>query len=121
MLPNGEVLLQGGSGGKDFPEVAHADGTFRLLTGAPTGSLQTGYPKNFVDPDGLVFGIADRDMYRIDPAGTGSITRLGTYPTQQHRPDVDVGDVRPGQDPPGRRLGRPAGEHHRHQRRHAAR
>ncbi len=80
VLPNGEILLQGGSGGKDFPEVRALNGTFRLLTGASTNTLYSGYPHNFVAPDGKVFGISVRDMYRINPAGTGTITDLGDYP-----------------------------------------
>jgi hypothetical protein len=80
VLPNGEILLQGGSGGKDFPEVRAVNGTFRLLTGASTNALYSGYPRNFVAPDGKVFGISVRDMYRINPAGTGTITDLGDYP-----------------------------------------
>jgi len=81
MLPNSEVYIQGGSGGADFPEVRAADGQFRLLTGASTSNLSSGYPKNFVAPDGLVFGLAKQEMYRVNPAGTGSITSLGTFPT----------------------------------------
>ena len=40
-LPNGEVYIQGGSGGADLPEVRTTPGQFRLLTGASTsGPLQ---------------------------------------------------------------------------------
>lgn len=81
MLPNAEVYIQGGTGGSDFPERRTSTGQFQLLTGASTSALSSGYPKNFVGPDGLVFGIANEAMYRINPAGTGSITSLGTFPT----------------------------------------
>ena len=81
VLPNAEVYIQGGSGGADFPERRTSTGQFQLLTGAPTNSLSSGYPKNFVGPDGLVFGIANKTMYRVNPAGNGSITTLGTFPT----------------------------------------
>ena len=80
-LPNGEVYIQGGSGGADFPEVRDNNGQFRLLTGASTGSLSSGYPRNFVAPDGLVFSLANSAMRRINPAGTGTITSLPTFPT----------------------------------------
>lgn len=80
MLPNAEVYVQGGTGGEDFPEVRTSTGAFRLLTGASTEHLSSGYPRNFVGPDGLVFGVADWSMYRIDPEGTGSITDLGAFP-----------------------------------------
>jgi hypothetical protein len=78
-LLNGEVYIQGGKGGADFPEVRTAAGT-RLLTGAATGNLSTGYPRNFVRTDGKVFGIAAAQMYTVDPNGNGSITSHGMYP-----------------------------------------
>ncbi len=81
ILPNAEVYIQGGTGGADYPERRTSDGQFQLLTGAPTSSLSSGYPKNFVSPDGLVFGIANKAMYRVNPAGNGSITMLGTFPS----------------------------------------
>ena len=81
ILPNAEVYIQGGTGGSDFPERRTSTGQFQLLTGASTSGLSSGYPKNFVGPDGLVFGIANQAMYRVNPAGTGSITSLGTFPT----------------------------------------
>ena len=80
VLPNGEVYIQGGSGGADLPERRKTDGTFQLLTGASTSGLSSGYPKNWVGPDGLVFGIANTQMYRVNPAGNGSITMLGSIP-----------------------------------------
>jgi hypothetical protein len=55
-LPNGEVYIQGGDGGGDFPEVRTSTGNFRLLTGASTTYLGTLYPRNFVAPDGRIFG-----------------------------------------------------------------
>ncbi|MGH3484612.1 MAG: galactose oxidase-like domain-containing protein [Nocardioidaceae bacterium] len=79
ILLNGEVYIQGGKGGADFPEVRTATGT-RLLTGASTGNLSTGYPRNFVRTDGTVFGIAAGRMYTVDPSGTGSITSHGLFP-----------------------------------------
>jgi Domain of unknown function (DUF1929)/Glyoxal oxidase N-terminus len=81
MLPNAEVYIQGGTGGADFPERRTSTGQFQLLTGASTSALSAYYPKNFVGPDGLVFGIANDAMYRVDPSETGSITSLGTFPT----------------------------------------
>ncbi|MGH8032221.1 MAG: galactose oxidase-like domain-containing protein [Luteimonas sp.] len=78
-LPDGEVLLQGGMGGNDYPEVRAVDGTYRLLTGVSTSSFDQNYPRNFVAPNGKVFGISRDAMYEIDPAGTGTIRSLGTY------------------------------------------
>ena len=80
MLPNGEVLIQGGDGGRDRPEVRTVNGNFRLLTGANTFDINWFYPRNFVAPGGKVFGMAWRRMYRIDPAGSGSLEDLGMFP-----------------------------------------
>jgi hypothetical protein len=78
MLPNAEVYIQGGTGGADFPERRNSDGTFTLLGGAPTNSLSSGYPKNWVAPNGLVFGIANNQMYEVNPAGNGTIRLISS-------------------------------------------
>ncbi len=96
-LPNAEVYIQGGSGGADLPEVRQNDGQFRLLTGASTSNLSSGYPKNYVAPDGKVFGLANNQMYRVDPAGAGSITSLGTFPTDNVGGTSTSVMFRPGQ------------------------
>jgi len=82
-LINGETYIQGGSGGGDRPEIRGTDGTFRLLSGANTSSIGTSYPRNFVAPDGRVFGYdpGNGQMYWVDPAGTGSITLLSRFNT----------------------------------------
>ena len=56
VLLNGEVMIQGGSGGTDRPEIRGTDGVFRVLDGANTSSLDFMYPRNFIAPDGRVFG-----------------------------------------------------------------
>ncbi|MFC5577042.1 galactose oxidase-like domain-containing protein [Lysobacter niabensis] len=78
-LSNGEVYIQGGDGGGDFPEVRTSTGNFRLLTGASTTYLGTLYPRNFLAPDGKIFGTRYEEMYRVDPSGVGFLTRLGRY------------------------------------------
>jgi hypothetical protein len=83
-LPNGEVYIQGGNGGNDFPEVRTSTGTFRLLTGAPTNGIAAKYPRNFVGPDGKIFGMSKAVMYRIDPANAGTRVSLGTFPTSNN-------------------------------------
>ncbi len=96
VLLNGEVYTQGGSGGTDFPEVRSTDGTFRLLTGAATGALDFMYPRNFIAPDGRVFGFDSAGrMYYANTTGTGSITRVGQFsgPTGS---DSSVAMFRPG-------------------------
>ena len=71
-------------------------------TGATHSNLSSGYPKNFVGPDGKVFGIANEAMYRIDPAGNGLDHLARHVPHRQPRRHVDLGDVRARQDPAGR-------------------
>jgi len=79
-LLNGDTYVQGGSGGQDFPEVRGADGNFRLLSSASTSALDWQYPRNFVAPDGRVFGFdASGRMYYVAPGGGGALTRTGQF------------------------------------------
>ena len=79
-LPNGEVYIQGGTGGEDFPEVRVSTGNFRLLSGASTAYLGDLYPRNFLAPDGNIFGTRYEEMYRVDPNGVGVLSRAGKFP-----------------------------------------
>ena len=79
-LANGEIYVQGGAGGKDLPEVRQRNGTYRLLTGANTSGVFEYYPRNFLAPDGQVFGFNNQVMYRIKTAGAGAFQRVGTFP-----------------------------------------
>ena len=86
-LVNGEVYIQGGDLGADFPEVRDTGGTFRLLSGAATGKLGWFYPRNFVAPDGRIFGLDNHGaMYYAVTGGTGSLASAGkvsaTYASQ---------------------------------------
>ena len=77
---SGEVYVQGGSSGTDRPEVRQSNGTFRLLSGANTSTLDFMYPRNWVAPNGLIFGYDNSGrMYNVNPAGTGTFTSKGTY------------------------------------------
>ena len=79
-LLNAETYIQGGSGGTDFPEVRSTTGSFRLLSGVNTGSLDFMFPRNFVAPDGRVFGYdSNGRMYWVNTSGTGSITMAGQF------------------------------------------
>jgi YVTN family beta-propeller protein len=83
-LLNGEIYIQGGDGGADRPEIRGTNGVFRLLTGANTSAFDTLYPRNFIAPDGRIFGYdSDGKMYYVDTSGTGSVTTAGqlTGPT----------------------------------------
>jgi YVTN family beta-propeller protein len=77
-LTDGRTYIQGGTGGADRPEVRENDGIYRLLTGADTRQLNDYYPRNFVSPDGRVFGFdADGNMYFVETGGTGSLVLKG--------------------------------------------
>jgi YVTN family beta-propeller protein len=79
-LVNGEIYIQGGSGGADRPEVRDTEGGFRLLTGAPTGGYATLFPRNFLAPDGRVFGYdTSGKMYFVTTGGSGSIASAGQF------------------------------------------
>jgi YVTN family beta-propeller protein len=80
-LASGETYIQGGSGGGDRPEIRGLDGSFRLLSGAATSTIGTFFPRNFVAPDGRVFGYdpGSGRMYYVNPAGSGSISYAGTF------------------------------------------
>ena len=97
-LLNGELYIQGGSSGTDRPEVRASNGQFRLLGGADTSALQFQYPRNFIAPDGRVFGYdSNGRAYYVDPAGTGAITQLGQLlPAANRGSDATAAMFRPG-------------------------
>ena len=82
-LPNGETYIQGGRagpgviGGELRPEIRDASGNFRVLGGADTSNLYWYYPRNWVAPDGRIFGYTNRTMYYVNPAGAGSLSYAG--------------------------------------------
>jgi hypothetical protein len=92
-LPNGEVLIHGGRTEKAkvrpalVPEVYGAATGWRRLTGAASGDVYGAgrwwYPRSWVAPNGKVFIVTkgDRGMYMLDTRGTGSVRRVGTYPS----------------------------------------
>jgi hypothetical protein len=79
-LLNGDIYIQGGNGGGDRPEIRQTDGTFRLLSTVPTGGYAAVFPRNFLAPDGRVFGYdTNGKMYFVSPNGTGSIAAAGQF------------------------------------------
>ena len=80
VLPNGEIYIQGGSGGQDRPEVRELDGDFRLLSSVDTSSMQALFPRNFLAPDGRVFGYDTNGvMHWVNPSGTGARFTAGSF------------------------------------------
>jgi len=95
-LPNGEIYIQGGSGGTDRPEIRDVDGAFRLLTGANTSAYDFMFPRNFIAPDGRVFGFdSGGRMYYVDTSGLGSVTGAGQF-TGPTGSDSSAAMFRPG-------------------------
>ncbi len=101
-LVDGTVYVQGGRSfslvsGADLPEIRGLDGIFRLLTGADTSALRYYYPRNFVMPDGTLFGFDTRGtMYRVDTSGTGSVTTLSRFGAAYRGDDSTAAMFRPG-------------------------
>jgi YVTN family beta-propeller protein len=97
VLLNGEVYIQGGSSGTDRPEVRQLNGTFRLLSNTDTSTLGFMYPRNFIAPDGRVFGYdSSGRMYYINPTGTGTITNVAQFASQYGGTDASAAMFRPG-------------------------
>ncbi|HEX9707206.1 MAG TPA: PA14 domain-containing protein [Steroidobacteraceae bacterium] len=95
-LPNGEIYIQGGAGGTDFPEIRDVNGAFRLLTGASTSAYDFMFPRNFVAPDGRVFGFDSAGrMYYVNTSGSGAVTASGQF-TAPTGSDSSAAMFRPG-------------------------
>ena len=115
-LLNGEIYIQGGSGGADLPEIRGTNGVYRLLpnvehqrpqrrTSRATSSRPTA-ASSASTPAGK--------MYYISPGGNGMLTMAGQLPGATSWTSSAV-DVPPGPHPAdGWRLERRA--RHRHQR-----
>lgn len=91
-LPTGEVYIQGGTDGERHPEIRKADGSFKALTidteakrkvnDSDMAIFENDYPRNFVGPNGKVFGFDPHFMYEIDPyanRGEGSVKIFGAH------------------------------------------
>jgi YVTN family beta-propeller protein len=97
VLLNGDVYIQGGSSGTDRPEVRQQNGAFRLLSTADTSTLDFMYPRNFIAPDGRVFGYdSGGRMYYVNPSGTGTISLGAQFASQYRGSDASAVMFRPG-------------------------
>ena len=78
-MPNGSIYVQGGLDGEDRPERWSPQRGAELLP-IDTTNLDWFYPRNFVVPDGRVFGISsDRWMYYVSESLT-SLEIVGRLP-----------------------------------------
>jgi hypothetical protein len=80
-LLNGEIYVQGGSGGGDLREIRDTTGGLRLLSNVNTGGYSSNFPRNFLAPDGRIFGFDNSGkMYYVTPGGAGLLTPVGQLP-----------------------------------------
>jgi YVTN family beta-propeller protein len=97
VLVNGDVYIQGGNGGADFPEVRQQNGSFRLLTTASTSAMAATFPRNFLAPDGRIFGYDNAGrMYYVSTAGTGALATAGQLPSANAGWTSSAAMFRPG-------------------------
>jgi YVTN family beta-propeller protein len=95
-LLDGRIYIQGGTGGTSHPEVRSQDGQSLLFDGVDTSDLVFAYPRNFIAPDGRVFGYdGSGKMYYVSPAGSGSMVRVGQISGPAGR-DSSTAMFRPG-------------------------
>ena len=97
-LPDGDILIQGGS-----TEGIHGDAVtrperFNIETGWTelagidstyaygTDQSRWWYPRSWVAPDGNVFGVSGSNMYTLDATGGGSLSPAGTIPAPISEP-----------------------------------
>jgi len=100
-LPNGDILVAAGRDGNnvlaDIPEVYSAKtGTWRTLDNASMSAYQYFYPRQFVIPDGRVFGVSSRSMYIMSTDGAGSITDVGQLPGHSFGTSATAAMYEPG-------------------------
>src|SRR4029453_8094766 len=70
VLVNGEGYIQGGNSGTDLPEIRDLNGNFRLLSSVDTSALAALYPRNWLAPDGRIFGFDSNGvMYYVNTSG----------------------------------------------------
>jgi YVTN family beta-propeller protein len=97
MLLSGEIYIQGGIGGTDRPEVRGANGVYRSLDLAETNALAYDYPRNYVAPDGRIFGYdSNGSMYYVDTAGSGTAVGAGQFASAYAGGDASAAMYRPG-------------------------
>jgi len=85
-LPDGDILITGGiDGGGNLvptPEIySPQKDEWRSLLGVSMLGKNWFYPRQWVAPDGRVFGASNRRMYFIDTEGAGSLVDAGPLPT----------------------------------------
>jgi hypothetical protein len=91
-LPNGDILIHGGVDGSHSvvtaPEIySPSANAWTTLTGAASSEVMNSteskwfYPRNFIAPDGRLFGLSGEQMYYINTSGSGSLEVVGKVPS----------------------------------------
>ncbi|RZI55121.1 MAG: DUF1929 domain-containing protein [Pseudomonas sp.] len=104
-LPNGETLIHGGRDqpGQPMhtPEI-FVNGTVRPLWNAANEAITSDaegkwyYPRDFVAPNGRVFGMSGNQMYFLDWAGNGGTQLAGNLPDKTRSHTSTAVMYRPG-------------------------
>ena len=76
MLPSGDIYIQGGRKGDDLPEIRTRDGRHILKPGIDTSSFDYWYPRNFVAPDGRIFGFGASDAEKSTDYKAGDMYNI---------------------------------------------
>ncbi len=100
-LPNGDILVSAGRDGNnlltDIPEVYSSTiGTWRTLDNASLSAYKFFYPRQFVMPNGNVFGVSGRSMYIMSTDGTGTIADAGQLPGFSYGTSATAAMFEPG-------------------------
>jgi YVTN family beta-propeller protein len=96
-LLNGEVYIQGGTGGTDRPEIRGVDGSFRSLSNANTSAFDFMFPRNFVAPNGRIFGLDSAGkMFYVDTSGSGSVTQVSQLASSYTSSNASAAMFAPG-------------------------
>ncbi|MDH3678715.1 MAG: DUF4214 domain-containing protein [Acidimicrobiia bacterium] len=81
-LPDGSIYIQGGDGGYDRPEVWRPETGAQMLD-LDTSGLNWWYPRNFVLPDGRIFGVDTEGRMYYVAADLSAITMAGRLPADR--------------------------------------
>ena len=103
-LPNGEMLIFGGKDGSSTPVTVPEiyNGQWRTVWNALNDNIINDtegkwfYPRNFVAPNGKVFGMTGNVMFYLDWAGTGKATVAGILPNKTRSYTSTAVMFRPG-------------------------